>query len=256
MQRIIVFIVSLFVIIALHAFGVLDPVEKIIIDGLSPIFERARGVSVQLTRTPRGSNDRILFDRVIESEKSLALTATALQENEALKAMISYKDRAKVALIAARVLGSSTDPLRSMIRIDKGSRDGVRKGSAVIVNDGVLVGTIADTDAHTSSVLLLNDSRSKVIATFADGKSPRGIVEGQFQLGLRMNLIPITDTVQEGSLLMTSGRQQGIPASLVIGTIASIQSKPTDLFQSALITPSISYDDLRFVSVIPAETDQ
>ncbi|MDO8490014.1 MAG: rod shape-determining protein MreC [bacterium] len=249
-------ILGLCAIIALHSVHILDGVEHAIVIGLQPVLERVIALRVLALDAASQNNPEVdsLQQRIGELEKIISQCVDTQNENTALKGMIAYRDASKKQLIAARILGSATDPERSMLTIDKGEADGVKKGNAVIVNDGILVGTIAAVQSHTSSLLLLNDSRSKVIATFITDTQPHGIVEGQFQLGLKMNLIPIAEKIKKDTILMTSGNEQGIPSGLVIGRIADVQSKPTDLFQTALVTPSISYDGLQFVSIISMTT--
>ncbi len=113
-----------------------------------------------------------------------------------------------------------------------------------------VVGKIFSVTEHTSSVLLLTDSHSRIIAEILAKNSATGVIHGEFQLGLRMDLIPITQSLQKNMIVVTSGLEEGIPPGLLIGTIEDVSARPSDLYQSARIRPSIHYDSLRLVSVV------
>lgn len=237
-------------ILFFHAIGVLAPVERAVLRSVSAVLQEGASIRTALGFGSTRDEAEQLRARVAELEVRAAQGEEARIQNASLKKLIAYRDAHPITFTPARVLGRSTDPERSLIVIDIGADDNIEKGSAVIVDDGVLVGTIDRVERSRSFVMLLNDNRSTIIAAFASAERPRGIITGQFQLGLKMDLIPITEKIAKDTLLVTSGTEQGIPAGLVVGRVAEIQSKPTDIFQSARITPSVQYDDLHFVAVL------
>jgi len=173
------------------------------------------------------------------------------EENTTLKGQLAFKERTTHTFISGRVIGASPDPGRNMLLVDRGRADGVLAGSAVVAGDGIYVGKVQAVQENSSTILLPNDNRSKVIAAFlSDAAKTRGIVEGQFQLGLQLSFVPTNVTILKDTVVVTSGRERGIPPGLVIGSVAEGRTQSTDLFQSAALTPPLDYDTVSLVAIV------
>lgn len=239
------------VVVGLHVSGVTRKPEGELLKALASVSGwsyAAKGtVSQALTQDQSESQrDKKFNELLVENAKCQLLRS----ENESLKKMLSFRETRHTTIIPARIIGAALDLEKNILLVDKGTDDGVEAGSAVIVDDGIMIGKIHTADTHTSQLMLLNDNRSKVIATFVNEKLSKGTVEGQFQLGLKMNLIPITEHLEKGMSIVTSGTETKIPAGLLIGSLDEIQSRPTDLFQQATVLPLVSYDRVRVVSIV------
>lgn len=217
--------------------------------GMTEFFYGMRLNAQELFLKPNTENpqEQSRLNQLLQENAQCALIKA---ENDTLRKMLAFKETSKIASVPARIIGTAFDPERSILLLNKGKQDGIRKGNAVTVDNGIFIGKIQSADERTSSLLLVNDNRSKVIATFINQKLSKGTVEGQFQLGLKMNLIPITEELKKGMTIVTSGTEGTIPAGLLIGTLGDIQSKATDLYQVATVEPAVSYDSLRVVSVL------
>ncbi len=179
------------------------------------------------------------------------------EENIQLRDLLAFVERAKLSPLIARRIGKSTDPFQREVVIDKGSRDGVSVGDPVVARDGILVGTVRSTEQTKSFVLALTDPRSKILSTiFQEKKEIHGITEGQFNTGLTMTLVPISEELRKDDLVVTSGLQDAIPAGLVIGTVQDIIKKPEDLFQSAVLRSALLLDNLALLSVLIGGEDK
>ena len=176
---------------------------------------------------------------------------TLENENADLRNSIRFAERTHTQPLVAHRIGTSTDPLRNQIIIDKGTSEGVAVGDPVIVGDGILVGTIVTVEKNHSAVLPLTDPRSKILASIVQEKDELfGIVEGEFNVSLNMTLIPVAAELKNDDLVVSSGRQDHIPAGLVIGTVQEIRKRAEDLFQSAVIRIPQRLNDLAIVSIL------
>lgn len=176
------------------------------------------------------------------------------EENAQLRDQLAFVERTKLRPLVARRIGRGTDPFQREVVINKGTRDGVHVGDPVVARDGILVGTIRSTEQAKSFVLALTDPRSKILSTiFQEKKEIHGITEGQFNTGLSMTLVPISEELRKDDLVVTSGLQDAIPAGLVIGTVQDIIKKPEDLFQSAVLRSALLLDNLSLLSVLIQE---
>ena len=76
------------------------------------------------------------------------------------------------------------------------------------------------------------------------------IVRGDHGVGLLLDLARPTDALAPGTMIITSGLSDGLPAGLLIGTIQTARPSADQLFQQASLVPPVRADSLRFVSVM------
>ncbi|MEK7619502.1 MAG: rod shape-determining protein MreC [Patescibacteria group bacterium] len=234
-----------------HAIGALTIIERpLAIAVRSGADALHAGVVFARERFFAPNDTTVLGERIVRLERDLAACTLRIADDAARATLASAESSLGQPSVLARIIGTSPDAEHSFILIDRGSEHGIERGDAVIADQAAYVGKVAEVTAFTSTVILPTDRRSKVIATFAREQPSRGVVEGQFQVGLRMNLIPITEKLERDQLVVTSGLESSIPAGLVIGRVRDIQSKPTDLFKSASLEPAVDYNRLRLVSVV------
>ncbi len=196
------------------------------------------------------SDSGSLEKRLEEASARVASLEFAQQENETLKKQLSYVQSQKKSITSAAVIGRVNTVGRKGIVIDKGEENGIHKGYAVIAGEGTLIGTVSETHPTTAIVLFLSDAQSKVLASVSGQEKLNGVAEGQFGLGIELHFIPITEKINENDLVTTAPGNEFIPPGLLIGALSNIKSKPSDLFQSAQISPLIHYDAITFVSVL------
>lgn len=176
----------------------------------------------------------------LESEK---------RENEKLRKELGLAPREKFDLETAFVMAQNNQETGNWLEISKGSSDGIREGMPVIVSDGILVGRIGEVFGSSSRVNLLLDPTSFVNAIDLETGS-KGIVRGEFGLGIVMDLVDQGEALNQGDLITTSGLGEGMPKGLLIGKIQEIKISEDKLFQQAVISPRVRYSRLETVFVI------
>lgn len=203
--------------------------------------------------------------RVFSSEDSVSAKLTACTEDvqtvtarEAtlrqelrnvteLEALLGYVQESGATAIAARITNRSL-PEAGTVTIDKGVDDGVLDGSAVVVGDGQLLGTVIDIDTGSATVRLVHQKESKVPAAIWGRTRTIGLVEGQNGSVLHMEFIPTDATINEGDLVVTSGLDGGLPPNIVVGLVTSVIREDTAPFLEALIEPL--YDAREWTNVL------
>ncbi len=247
------------VLIALHALGVLAPVASVIVSSLgraaSSVSDSTRSVAGFLSSLGGATDQERIrmsseLDRLRQENAELK---GALSENETLRAQLEFKKRSTGRSILAHVIGVSPNGALNSIVIDKGRRDGVGENRAVITDSGQLVGKTAAVSDSSAHVLLLSDKESRLIASILARSNATGIIRGEFQLGLVMDLIPITEKISVNDIVVTAGLEEGIPQGLLIGTVSEIRTRPNDFYQTASIQPFADSSKVRIVSVIIPE---
>lgn len=151
--------------------------------------------------------------------------------------------------IAADVISNAdpNTPLRT-IAINKGTRDGIAIGMPVLTQLG-LVGRVLDVSANAARVLLITDTSSAINGRLQTTRD-EGSVIGQANGDLLMEFIPLTATVQEGDIVITSGLGGNLPADMVIGQVTSVRQREFELFQSAVVRSLNNFDILEIVLVV------
>ncbi|MBU3895896.1 rod shape-determining protein MreC [Patescibacteria group bacterium] len=149
------------------------------------------------------------------------------QENQALRIALKTGLSSGFNLSLARII--EKDPSDEAILIDKGARDGISVGAAVINEQRVLYGTVSDVYANYSKVLLLNHE-SFISDIKIQDKDILGIVKGRGG-SMRLELIPQEADLQERDVLLTSGFKGLYPANLLIGRAMAPEKEDTKSFQ-------------------------
>lgn len=179
-------------------------------------------------------------DQAITQNQQLLVAVTTLQSQlETVKAaqelshLVASIQRTAVV---GTVIGYSPDPGIQSITINRGSKDGIQEGQAVLSTDGVVVGKVHDVSSVTSSVILLTDSHSTILARINNAEHSPGLVKGQQGIGLQMELLPRNDRIVNGNTVVTSGAEDRIPMNLPIGTVSEVSTRQGDVFQNAVIS--------------------
>ena len=191
-------------------------------------------------------------DDLQESYKNLLVINSQLKaladENDQLKNLLEFKQAKKFSLVVANIL--SRDPFNNNILIvDVGSKQGVNKGQAVVINDGIIVGKVIDVTNDAATIRLLTDNFSK-LAVSSGSESVAGLLSGSLGLGLEMSYIPQEYNIKKNDLVVTTDLDTNIPKGLVIGTIEEIRYSEEELFKTASVLPLIDFNTLFIVAII------
>ncbi|NQU83299.1 MAG: rod shape-determining protein MreC [Parcubacteria group bacterium] len=258
MKRIIFFTVLGAILIVFHFFGVLNPIENIIIKTATPIGNIFRGSfnyfndSYQKYLSGRDieEENKRLRERVKELIKERVEINLLREENTSFKNMLSFLEDKKYGSITARIIGKTTEGGINTIIINRGEKDGVMNNLPVIAENGVLIGKIIKVTPFTSTILLISDGNSNVAGMIQNKNKTVGIVKGGYGLGVRMELVPQNEIIETDEIVITSGLELEIPKGLLIGTVESVIREPRTPFQTITIKALLEYEKLDFVSVL------
>ncbi len=169
-------------------------------------------------------------------------------ENQRLRQMFEFKQRSKMSLVAAQVIGRDLILDHKTISINKGTQHGLKDGQAVITLLGV-VGYIFRAQAMTSSVMLMTDRYA-----VADGLIQRtraaGIVEGRGSNSLVMKYVERTEDVQPGDIVVTGGLDNIFPKGFPIARVESVERKAISISLKVDLKPLIDASSLEEVFVV------
>jgi rod shape-determining protein MreC len=192
----------------------------------------------------------MLKQKVIELQKENHQMREMTLANERLKHLIGFREKISSPVIAAEVVGQDPSSWFKSLTLNKGERDGVLKGMAVISPEGV-VGQILKTAPHYSSVLLITDYNS-AIDTIVQRTRAKAIVEGKGENQCQLKYLFRTEEVAIGDIVVTSGLSGTFPKGLMVGEITKVEKAGQGSFQYAELVPSVDLTKLEEVLVIVA----
>ncbi len=164
-------------------------------------------------------------------------------ENKALRGQLNYAPDPDSAFITARVFGDTGEAFGRSMLISAGTREGVRKGQAVIAGEN-LVGRIVEVGDRTARILLLTDPSSN-IPVVIEGTRAKAILAGDNSDRPRLNLLlSANSNAAVGSRVVTSGHGGAFPPGMPVGVIASIQDGV------ARVEPFVHRYQLEYVTVV------
>jgi rod shape-determining protein MreC len=192
--------------------------------------------------------NEILKERIAELQKENHLREEALLANERLRKLLEFREKISTSMIAAEVIGQDPSSWFKSLTINKGERNGVRKGMAVISTEGV-VGQILKVSPHYATVLLITDYNS-AIDSIVQKTRARAIVEGKGENRCQLKYLLRTDEVNVGDVIVTSGLGGNFPKGLLIGEIRQVEKRGRSIFQDAELAPAVDLTKLEEVLVI------
>ena len=156
---------------------------------------------------------------IIEVEKLKAeksIDDFILEENKKLKMIIDDYLEVSDEIFAKIIIDKDSPFLRSII-VNKGSKNNVKKGMAVLDGD-YLIGKVVEVNYSTSRALLLSDLNSKIPVTIEPG-SYECILSGTGGSQGVIQYLKEEYTIEENSLVYASGSGGLFKAGIPIGKI-------------------------------------
>ncbi len=176
-------------------------------------------------------------------------------QNETLKQHLDFLTESKDKFVLANILGRRYESGFNWIIINKGKKDGISPGLAVVDKRGSLVGSVITAEDSISYVRPLVDLHSFVTADIIsfneDNKSDvtSGVIQGEYNLIVKMKYVPLDQKVELGDIVITSGLEESIRRGIIIGQVVEINKKPNAIFQELIIN-LLAEKNIRIVSVL------
>lgn len=170
------------------------------------------------------------------------------RENERLQALLELRATHLGPVIVSRVISRDVTSWMEWLVIDKGTRDGIQKGMAVLTQDG-LVGRVLSAAVRSARIMLITDAQSRVSARIRETRDT-GVVEGMGGPVLKLKYIDREAECAAGQTVETSGLGGIYPKGLVIGQIVSVEVDKNGLYQSATVKPAAHFSKLEEVACV------
>lgn len=259
-----VIVIGLIVFLLLSFFNLIGTdrdynfVEGIFIDLLSPVFSVTNNVqnmfgnvrSVIFEMQEVKQENQKLRDQVATLQYNQNKLEAVINQNERLKDLLNFKEKAPHEILGAEVIGYNTGNWSSTALINEGRANGVEQGMPVISGKGYLAGIVQRTSRNNSQIILISDMNFVTSALVAESRDI-GTVKGQIHADqLLMDNLEWDAEIEAGDIIVTSGLSKNYPKEIPIGRVTSVFPDDYGLSQAAYIKPFADLKRLEEVLVI------
>ena len=230
--------------------------------GVHAVVKGVTGVVTGIQETAHLKKEYKKLLESLQNYEYLQRNNTELKkENERLKEQLDFSQSIVEHNYVAQIIARDPDSLYSGITINKGARNGIKKGMPVIaIQDGNvgIVGKVVTVGLHTSMIMPLYDLQCNISSRIQNTRDI-GIVTGNGSADspLSMKYIKkrVVDELHYGDIIVTSGENDNYMRDIPVGTISKITVLDYDSSLNIELTPIIDFSKLETVVVVD-QTDQ
>jgi rod shape-determining protein MreC len=176
-------------------------------------------------------------------------------ENRRLRLLRDNTADATARFLVGDVMDIDIDAFRERVIVDKGVRDGVFVGQAVLDAGGVF-GQVARAGQLTSEVILISDAAHALpVQIVRNGLRTIALGTGDMSR-LKLAYLPTSADVIKGDVLVTSGLGGVFPAGYPVGVVSEVKRDPAQSLADADVRPAAALDrsrELLFVWLKPVQ---
>lgn len=235
--------------------------QRVVVEVVSPIQKGIMSTRAELVGlidnyfmiVNTSKENEFLKNKIERLEHDIFIMEETRRENVRLKQMLSYAEEIGTDKILAQVIGWDSANQFKVLRLNRGSKDGITLMSPVITNSG-LVGYIYRLGFNYSDVLTILDPNNRVDA-IVERTRTHGIVEGVFNYMCSLKYVSRTEPIELGDRLITAGVGGIYPKGVKVGMITNIEQEPSGMTLSVEVTPSVDFHRLEEVIILVPKND-
>lgn len=235
--------------------------ETVVVEIVTPIQEktvrlqRSFGSIIEhyLKNVEASKENILLNERLSQLEEQIFLLDEIALENNRLKELLEFDSITEGRRVLAQVIAWDASSSFRVLRINKGTRHGVRPRATVVTSQG-LVGHVYRSTLNYSDVITILDSNNRVDGLISRTRS-HGIVEGHSAAKMQMKFVQRTGPVILGDRVVTSGLGNIYPKGIKVGHVSKIERQSYGITQYIEVSPSVDFGRLEEV-VILIESEQ
>jgi rod shape-determining protein MreC len=180
--------------------------------------------------------------------------ANLKDENLRLRDALRFEQNQIHKLISAEIISVSPNNWNYTFIINRGRKEGVQKGMAVISPKGV-VGRIGEVRYGNSEVILVSDSREgNYIGGVVKRTNSMVIVSGGGKSQGQCSIRPAVDSyfldLKKNDLVITGDASERFPGGIPIGRVVAVNKGNNNMAYRAYLKPSVNLGNLQFVYVV------
>jgi len=205
-----------------------------------------------LARSELIRENQQLTEQLLKMKGSLQNREALQQENQRLRDLLDATRGRDFLFQFAELKRVDLDPFSHKIWINRGVKDGVVEGQAVIDGQGV-VGQVEDVHWHFSIVRLISDP-DHALPVQINRTGLRTVAYGRGETNhLLMPNVPLQADVSRGDLIVTSGLGDRFPAGFPVGEVERVQRDSGATFATVYMRPFAALDHGREVLLVESQ---
>lgn len=173
-------------------------------------------------------------------------------ENVALRKELNFVETLNFPTLIGRIIGTTKENGVSFFVIQHEHTTKIQIG-APVVSEGALIGKIVKSGETISMAAPITAPTIKIGASLPGLTQTIGVVEGQLNTELVVQLIPKNIIIEPGASIITSGLNEFIPRGLLIGIVERVEKDDRNLFQTAYLRPILTPGATSIVSILTLE---
>lgn len=199
----------------------------------------------------RAENQQLL-QQLLRISGLVQTQAALQQENQRLRNLLDATHGRAYDFQFAEMQRVDLDPFSHKIWIDRGIKDGVLVGQAVIDGLGI-VGQVEDVHQHLSTVRLISDP-DHALPVQINRTGLRTVAYGSGETShLLMPNVPLQADVSPGDMIVTSGLGDRFPPGFPVGEVERVERDSGETFATVYLRPFAALDRGREVLLIKPE---
>jgi rod shape-determining protein MreC len=203
-----------------------------------------RELKVERQEVERLNKENEALHMELSNQRSMQSELDRLQTVLRLKSHLPHTAR------IARIIAHDPSTWNSSFIIDAGTDDGVMTDSAVISEQGGIIGRVLETTPRHSRVLLVTDSFSSV-AGMDERSKVTGVVQGSGRNLLKLSYVNAGEDVQKGDAILSNGLGGIFPKGYTIGSVVKKTQSDNGLYTDIEVIPAVDLAALDYVFILP-----
>lgn len=194
-------------------------------------------------------NER-LREQLLVAQRELQLLESLASENSRLLALEAASQVIQGEVLPAEIINVSSDPYSKRVLINKGARDNVYIGQALLDANG-LMGQVDEVLPYTSWVLLITDFHH-ITPVEINRNGERALARGSRTTATELELEYVTQTqdMVAGDILVSSGMGQIYPKNYPVAEVISVYADPGQDFATIKARPLAQIASTRHVMLV------
>jgi rod shape-determining protein MreC len=193
----------------------------------------------------REENER-LAAQVRELGSQVQATDSLEEQVVQLEAINGLVAPGELTTVTARITASGPSAFDNVRYVDKGSKDGIVPGQAVVDEDG-LVGRVDIVSARAARIRLITDPIVSVgVRVLSTNET--GIVTGRGDGPLRLEMFRAKEAVTGGDRVVTDGSR--FPPGIAVGTVTGTTDAEVGFVLRGEVDPAARLSEIDFVKII------
>ncbi|MEG1255158.1 rod shape-determining protein MreC [Clostridium sp.] len=239
-------------------------------NGVGSVINSVQGVVYKVGNKVKGSVGFIFNISNIKEEneilkkenKTLKINGTQNEilrkENDRLRGMLNFTQvNEQYDYVGADITGLVGNNFLDGYIVNKGEKDGIKKGMAAVEGDG-LVGQVTSVGDNWSIVQSLSNENVAVAGYVLSTEESNGIVKGykgnKDKFLAQITGLSLDSKIKESDVIFTSGLGDVYPKGIKIGEVVEVSEDKAKVTKSAIIKPTVDFNRVeQLIIIVPKE---